>query len=304
MGAAGSLKLDDRRCPSREPAVDLGHCSASLLLMARDRTMLFTGAEKQRVCWGAGITWFARVIADGRIMTHETEIANAHWVWKAVACVVGLVGIYLVFIFFQCLYFMFVRHVRAFFPLFGYPVLLILGYLFLQTPFLVFRKYGPRARIQTVACSMLAGAIIVISLGPLLLFGGLNDFEDEFLNAVWDGDVETVDKMLADGVNPNKRDSCGNTPMTLAGYAGQTEVARVLLQHGEDIQSSDGSGMTPLHCAAYYNRIDTARFLLSQNADVTATNHYGETPRAIAEQKGFSKMAELLKNYEENRVGT
>ena len=137
-------------------------------------------------------------------------------------------------------------------------------------------------------------------VGPLLFLGDLNDFEDDFLNAVWDGDVQTVSTMLAEGENPNKRDSYGNNPMTLAGYAGQTEVARILLNHGADIQSSDGS-MTPLHCAAYYNRLDTARFLLSQSADITATNRYGETPRTIAERKDFSEIAELLKEHEEKR---
>ena len=233
-------------------------------------------------------------------MRNNTDRQSAHWIWKALACFAALVGLYLVFLFFQCMYFMFVKHVPVFFPFVGYPVLLILGYLFLQAPFLVFRNHGPRARVQTAVCSILAAGIVVVFFGPLLFLGDLNDFEDDFLNAVWDGDVETVVKMLDEGENPNKQDSYGNNPMTLAGYAGKTEVARILLNHGADIQSSDGS-MTPLHCAAYYDRLDTARFLLSQGADVTATNRYGETPRTIAERKDFSEMAELLKEHEEER---
>jgi hypothetical protein len=228
-------------------------------------------------------------------MRNSTHNRSGHWVWKVFACVVGLVGLYLAFLFSQCMYFMFVKHVPVFFPLVGYPLLLILAYLFLQAPFLVFRKHGPRARIQTAVCSVLAAVIIAPVI--VALFGDLNDFEDDFLNAVWDGNVETVSQMLAEGENPNKRDSFGNNPMTLAGYAGQTEVARVLLRHGADIQSSDGS-MTPLHCAAYYDHIDTARYFLSQHADVTATNRYGETPRAIAERKGFTAMAQLLGEHE------
>ncbi len=236
-------------------------------------------------------------------MSSATDRPSASWVWKALACVVGLAGLYLVFTFFQCMDVLFVEQGRIFFPLFGYPVLLILGYLFLQTPFLIFWKYGPRARIQAVACGVLAGVIIGVFLGPLLFCGGLNDFEDKFLNAVWDGDVETVEEMLADGENPNKRDAYGNNPMTLAGFAGQTEVAGVLLQYGADIQSSDDSGMTPLHCATYYDRLDTARFLLAQHADVTAMDQFGQTPLDLAEQKGFSEMAELLKEHEERNVG-
>lgn len=231
------------------------------------------------------------------VNTSSESIADekkASWIWKVISCTIGLVGLYLMFLFFHLIYHVFVLHTRVFFSFLGYPILLILGFLFIQTPFLVFLKHGSRARIQTSACGVLASIIIGFTFLPMLFMGDLNDFEDDFLNAVWDGETETVVQMLNDGEDPNKQDYYGNNPMTLASYAGQTETAKILLERGADVQSSDGS-MPPLHCAAYRGHTETVTFLLANGADPMATNRYGETAYEVAKRKEFPEVAALLR---------
>ena len=97
------------------------------------------------------------------------EHPSAHWFWKLQSVVVGLVGLYLVFLPVQCAYLIAVKHMRVFFPLVGYPISFLLGVYLLQTPYLVFRKYGVRARIQMWLGTAVAVPIIGLFLAPMFL---------------------------------------------------------------------------------------------------------------------------------------
>lgn len=135
----------------------------------------------------------------------------------------------------------------------------------------------------------------IFCTGLWLVTRHLDEFQDDFLNAVYAGKIKKVETMLIAGQNPNKRDGYGNNPMTLAAYAGHSDILKLLLKHGAKIDSQDDSGMTPLHCAAYNNRIETGRLLLQENAEVDNKNRYGVTPLSVAVGKGYLSMAtELL----------
>jgi ankyrin repeat protein len=138
-------------------------------------------------------------------------------------------------------------------------------------------------------------AVLGIGYGALrLTTRNLDDFEDDFLNAVYAGNSAKVDAMLKTGENPNKRDSYGNNPMTLAAFAGHADVLTLLLAHGGRLDSRDNTGTTPLHCAAYYNRIEAGKVLLKNGAALNATNNYGFTPLSESVMKGYPDMVALL----------
>jgi len=139
--------------------------------------------------------------------------------------------------------------------------------------------------------------VVVLGIGYLALWSMsrvLDDFEDNFLNAVYAGDLAKVEVLLKAGENPNKHDAYGNNPMTLAAYAGHQHILKLLLAHGGKIDDQDNGGMTPLHCAVYYNRFKAAQMLLQSGAPVNTTNHYGFTPVSEAAAKGFPEMVNLL----------
>lgn len=148
---------------------------------------------------------------------------------------------------------------------------------------------------KRLGCLGVAVAVLVIGYAAVWFFmKSLDNFGDVFLNAAYAGDIGKVETMLNAGENPNKRDSYGNSPMTLAAYAGHPEVLKLLLAHGGKIDSRDNSGMTPLHCAAYYNRLLAVQLLLANGAEVNATNRYGFTPLSESLGGGFADLATLL----------
>ena len=140
-----------------------------------------------------------------------------------------------------------------------------------------------------------AVAVLAIGYASLwLLSKKLDDFGDDFLNAVYAGDITKVEAMLNAGENPNMQDSYGNSPMTLAAFAGHDKVLQTLLDHGGKIDIRDNTGMSPLHCAAYYGRLEVIQVLLTNGAEVNATNRYGFTPLSESVGKGFPDAAMLL----------
>jgi uncharacterized protein len=148
---------------------------------------------------------------------------------------------------------------------------------------------------KRLGCLGIVIAVFALGYGALCLTTrNLDDFEDNFLNAVYAGDLAKVESMLKTGENPNKHDSYGNNPMTLAAFAGHADVLTLLLAHGGRLDSRDNTGMTALHCAAYYNRIEAGKVLLKSGAAVTATNNYGFTPLSESVMKGFPDMVALL----------
>jgi serine/threonine-protein phosphatase 6 regulatory ankyrin repeat subunit B len=148
---------------------------------------------------------------------------------------------------------------------------------------------------KRLGCLGIVIAVLAIGYGALwFTTRNLDDFEDDFLNAVYAGKSTTVEAMLKNGENPNKHDSYGNNPMTLAAYAGHADILALLLDHGGRLEGRDNTGMTPLHCAAYYNRIEACEVLLKNGAALNATNNYGFTPLSESVMKGYPDMVALL----------
>ena len=90
--------------------------------------------------------------------------------------------------------------------------------------------------------------------------------------------------------------SDGWTPLHLAAFFGQIELAKALLNRGAAIEarSTNAMGNTPLHAAAAGAHLPLVMLLLEQGADANARQHGGWTALHAAAQTGNRAMAETL----------
>jgi ankyrin repeat protein len=88
----------------------------------------------------------------------------------------------------------------------------------------------------------------------------------------------------------------GFTPLGLACYFGQFEIARYLVLKGADVNlpSNNGFKVYPLHSAAAGNYTDIARMLIENNAQINLTQQAGVTALHSAAQNGNIDLLILL----------
>lgn len=98
--------------------------------------------------------------------------------------------------------------------------------------------------------------------------------------AAWYARKDVVEVLLARGANVNEVDGSGQTPLHMAANFGGKDVPELLLAHGAQIDARDNAGNTPLHAAAGFADVgrDLLELLIAKGADVKATNEAGQTP--------------------------
>ena len=112
--------------------------------------------------------------------------------------------------------------------------------------------------------------------------------------------VNKVKLLLKQGADVNVRDGALTSPLHLAEYGGELEVAEILIQHKADVNSPDNKGMTPLHIlserlANNENCVfNHARFLIEHGADVNRRDNDNETPLHLAIRRAWFKFARTL----------
>jgi ankyrin repeat protein len=97
----------------------------------------------------------------------------------------------------------------------------------------------------------------------------------------------------------------GFTPLGLACYFGQFEVARYLVLKGADVNqpSNNGFRVFPIHSAAAGDYTDIARMLIENGAQVNVKQQAGSTPLHSAAQNGnLELLILLLENGAETQV--
>ena len=121
----------------------------------------------------------------------------------------------------------------------------------------------------------------------------LDIFEASFL-----GKLSRVTAILdVDPAQVNARSYDGWTPLHVAGFAGQREIAERLLAAGADIEARSSNYManSPLHATiAGRQDVSTAELLLAWGADVNARAAGGYTPLHSAASRGNFRLIDLL----------
>jgi ankyrin repeat protein len=128
--------------------------------------------------------------------------------------------------------------------------------------------------------------------GPLLIRA-----DNSYLNyAVVQNRTEIVLDFLKLGIDVNKTDKNGYTPLMYAIDRNLTGVARGLLKAGADINRVDRYGQTPLIQAANVGRPDMISLLLEAGADTEIVSLAGDTAMSVAQRKNRNVIISLLAN--------
>ena len=101
------------------------------------------------------------------------------------------------------------------------------------------------------------------------------------------------------GLDINKKDINGNTPIHFAVEESQLETVKYLFDKGGDLNSDDGeeNGIlenTPLHAAARLGNTEVVEFILEKVVDKNPKNKNGDTPLNEAAKNGYLEIVKLL----------
>lgn len=115
--------------------------------------------------------------------------------------------------------------------------------------------------------------------------------------AVVAGQIDQVRDLLEENaawVNAFSPD--GYTPLGLACYFNQDEIAQFLIDRGANVTraATHGSKVTPLHSAVAANNTSLCRLLLEHGADVNARQTGGITALQSAAHRGNVELVQLL----------
>jgi ankyrin repeat protein len=106
--------------------------------------------------------------------------------------------------------------------------------------------------------------------------------------------VEVMQR-LQSGLDPNYRDSSGNTLLGIAAKEGNVELIKSLLATGKvDINSTDNVGRTPLMHAATSKSIEALRVLIDAKSDIATRDNLGTTALSWAAWLGNAESVNEL----------
>ncbi|KAJ6601282.1 ankyrin repeat protein [Mycena vulgaris] len=126
---------------------------------------------------------------------------------------------------------------------------------------------------------------------------------EKFFTAIAAGDRTEVSKMLKDGIDINRRDHVGRTPLHMAILSGAVDIACDLVHAGARITAQMVDGRTSLHLAAQLDQLDVVRTVLERSAlnqqqlkvggekddDAVETSHESDSSRPSSEDDWSSE---------------
>jgi ankyrin repeat protein len=95
-------------------------------------------------------------------------------------------------------------------------------------------------------------------------------------------------------VNLPSNNGFGVYPIHSAAAGNYTQIARMLIENNAQVNVKQQAGVTALHSAAQNGNIDLLILLLEHGADVNIRMEGGKLPADLAREKGFVEIAEAL----------
>ncbi len=117
------------------------------------------------------------------------------------------------------------------------------------------------AELGVEPAATLVALILVVAVAVLNRFLGLlptglgmgtwqqRRATEALLGAIYNQNIQEVDRLLRNGVSANVRSVTYRTPLMLAAARGQLAMVRLLLRHGADVNAKDKEGNTALSIA-------------------------------------------------------
>ncbi len=128
----------------------------------------------------------------------------------------------------------------------------------------------------------------------------VNDFaEDGFTPlglACYFGQPEVARYLVLKGADVNLPSNNGFNvyPIHSAAAGNYTEIVRMLIENGATVNVKQQAGSTPLHSAAQNGNLEMLILMLENGAEVNARMEGGKLPADLAREKGFDEIAEIL----------
>jgi len=127
---------------------------------------------------------------------------------------------------------------------------------------------------RTILRAILAGTLLLFQAPALA-----SDAVERITHAARTGDLETVRRLAAEGVDLDAENADRLPAIAYAAANGHLDVLRLLLEKGADPnRASSESGSTALHLAAQFGRTDCAGALLEAGAEIDRRDQLGMTP--------------------------
>ncbi|MDB5004143.1 MAG: hypothetical protein JWQ34_2368 [Mucilaginibacter sp.] len=114
--------------------------------------------------------------------------------------------------------------------------------------------------------------------------------------ACYFGQYEVARYLVLKGADVNLPSNNGFNvfPLHSAAAGNYTNIARMLIDNGAQVNVKQQAGSTPLHSAAQTGNLELLILLLENGAEVNARMEGGKLPADLAREKGFDDIAEIL----------
>lgn len=118
-------------------------------------------------------------------------------------------------------------------------------------------------------------------------------------DAVMLGNISQVEKLLADGANPNEQIPGLGSLLYYSIATGNVEIVKILVNAKADINAVGANGYTPLMMAVVTGHIEIVKILLDAGADISIKNKsVDQDALTIAKNLGNAEIIDLLKSSE------
>ncbi len=118
----------------------------------------------------------------------------------------------------------------------------------------------------------------------------------QLADAVQEGDTDTVQRLLAAGIEADAIGFTGASSLIIAAGTGRIEVARLLIAAGADLNSLSARGNTPLREACFKEDVEMINLLIDNGADPNLSNISGWLPLAQSVRENKKLSIETLLN--------
>ena len=118
--------------------------------------------------------------------------------------------------------------------------------------------------------------------------------------AAGEGDANTVQALLAKGVDPHQQSKDGESALHVVCIKGSLETARLLLDAGADANARTPRGptlsMTPAMWATYHANAALVEMLLDAGADPAAADQNGKTLLTMSQEAQQPEIEAMLRS--------
>ena len=135
----------------------------------------------------------------------------------------------------------------------------------------------------------------------LVLFSNLNVANSQqqrgtqnIHQAIINGEIDQVKKLLSSGVDINFKNRMGWTPLHTAMSRDKWEIAELLISKNPDLNANDNQGRTPLYIAVEKEQMKFVEILLAKKVDVNTVARGGQNALTVARSKNNKEMTDLL----------